>query len=152
MSFTRFYDDPARIKKQLQESTDQVSWIMNVPGNGLTPSFINDPFILSQKWGGNLRTNFTNIESDLKGLSRSLTKDCLNTNDYQQNIAKSSEISYPVHGEVTQQPRTTHPAWELRTLEQSNWNYLPLNPQENVVLPFQNNLNTRILVKDNFNK
>ena len=34
MSFTRFNDDPCRIKKQLQQSTDQCRWIMNVPGNG----------------------------------------------------------------------------------------------------------------------
>ena len=27
MAFTRFHDDPARIKKQLQESTDPGRWL-----------------------------------------------------------------------------------------------------------------------------
>jgi hypothetical protein len=31
-----------------------------------------------------------------------------------------------------------------------NWYILPLNPQENTAIPFQNNLNTRILEKDYF--
>ena len=35
MSFTRFHDDPARIQKQLQESTDQGNYMINVPGNAL---------------------------------------------------------------------------------------------------------------------
>ena len=40
------------------------------------------------------------------------------------------------------------PAWTARDLEQVDWYYLPLNPQENTCLPFQNNLSTRILEKD----
>ena len=42
------------------------------------------------------------------------------------------------------------PAWTARDLEQVDWYYPPLNPQENVCLPFQNNLNTRILEKNCF--
>ena len=34
MAFTRFNDDPCRVSKQLQQSTDQGRWILNVPGNG----------------------------------------------------------------------------------------------------------------------
>jgi hypothetical protein len=42
------------------------------------------------------------------------------------------------------------PAWTARDLEQVDWYILPLNPQENTCMPFQNNLSTRILEKDNF--
>ena len=37
-----------------------------------------------------------------------------------------------------------------RDLEQPNWDYLHLNPQENTCMSFQNNLSTRILEKDNY--
>jgi hypothetical protein len=47
-----------------------------------------------------------------------------------------------------EQPRATDPAWTARDLEQSHFSYLHLNPQENVCIPFQNNLSTRILEKD----
>lgn len=46
--------------------------------------------------------------------------------------------------------RVTHPAWTYRDLEQTNWYYPQLNPQENVCFPFQNNLSTRILEKNNY--
>jgi hypothetical protein len=148
MSFTRFHDDPNRIKKQLQESTDQGRWVLDTPGNGDKPCYMSDPYIRPQKWAGNLRTNPVNIESDLKGLSRKLNNDCIGINNYKNNIASSSEVSYPVSNEVTQQPRATHPAWEVRELEQNNWNYLLANPQENTNMSFQHNINTRILEKD----
>jgi len=51
MAFTRFHDDPARIKKQLQQQTDQERWYLDVPGNGENPCFILDPQIIPQKMG-----------------------------------------------------------------------------------------------------
>ena len=79
MSFTRFYDDPCRIEKQLQESTGTGRYMLNVPGNmGDNPCYMEDPYIRAQKWGGNLRTNTINLESDLMGLSRNLNNDCIN--------------------------------------------------------------------------
>jgi hypothetical protein len=53
---------------------------------------------------------------------------------------------------MTEQSRTIMPAWTARDLEQVDWYYPPLNPQENVCLPFQSNLNTRILEKDYFQR
>jgi hypothetical protein len=82
MAFTRFHDDPCRIKKRLQESTDQGRYILDVPGNGSTPYYIDDPHLRLQKWGGNLMTDSINIENDLKGLTRSINQDCLLKNNY----------------------------------------------------------------------
>ena len=57
MAFTRFFDDPCRIQKYLEESTNIGNYSMNVPGNGLTPSFFNDPFVKIQKFSDrNFRT------------------------------------------------------------------------------------------------
>jgi len=50
----------------------------------------------------------------------------------------------------TDQSRASNPAWWYRDLEQVDWYYPHLNPQENVCIPFLNNLNTRILEKDYF--
>ena len=38
----RFHDDPCRIKKQLQESTGPGRYMLNVPGNGPKPCFMED--------------------------------------------------------------------------------------------------------------
>jgi hypothetical protein len=56
-------------------------------------------------------------------------------------------IQYPTCTPFVEQPRATNPAWTARDLEQSHFSYLPMNPQEHVCRPFQNNLSTRILQK-----
>ena len=151
MSFTRFHDDPCRIEKQLQESTGAGRYMLNVPGNmGDKPYYMEDPYIRAQKWGGNLRTNTINLESDLLGLTRALNNDCNELNNYENHAIKSNIISYPSCQPFVEQSRATHPAWTARDLEQVNWWVLPLDPQENTCIPFHNNLSTRILEKDKF--
>jgi hypothetical protein len=150
MSFTRFHDDPCRIKKALQESTDQGRYMLDVPGNGTNPCYMADPYMRMQKWGANLQTNVIGVENDLRNMTRKLNRDFIQENNYVNHIEESKPIQYPTCNPFTDQSRVTHPAWEVRDLEQVNWAILPLNPQENVCIPFQNNLNTRILEKDYF--
>ena len=151
MAFTRFKYDDCRTKKSLQQETDPGRWVLDVPGNGSNPCYIEDPQIIIQKWGANLRTNTINLESDLLGVNRTLNKDCLGKDNYLNYNVPNDQINYPVCNQVfTDQSRATNPAWWYRDLEQVDWYYPPLNPQENTCLPFQNNLSTRILEKDYF--
>ena len=151
MSFTRFKYDDARTIKSLQQSTDPGRWVLNVPGNGANPSYIEDPQIIMQKWGANLRTNTIHLESELRGVNRTLNKDCLGINNYQQYNVSNEPISYPTCStQITEQSRATNPAWWYRDLEQSNFGYLPIDPQINTCMPFQNNVSSRILEKDEF--
>jgi len=149
MANTRFKYDDARTIKALQQATDPGRWILNVPGNGANPYYMEDPYIIPQKWGGNLRTNTINLESELRGVNRQLGRDCLGKDDYKSYNVESKAIQSPSCSTLTtEQSRATNPAWWYRDLEQPHWQYLPLNPQVNTCLPFQNNLSTRILEKD----
>ncbi len=151
MAFTRFKYDESRTKKSLQQATDPGRWIMNVPGNGSEPYFMEDPQIIIQKWGGNLRTNTINLESELRGVNRNLGRDCLGKEEYQRFNVSSNPISYPTCKTLTtEQSRVTNPAWWYRDVEQVDWQYPPLNPQVNVCMPFLNNVSTRIVEKDSF--
>jgi hypothetical protein len=153
MAFTRFHDDDARIMKELQQSTGPGRWILNVPGNGDKPDYMEDPHIRIQTWGGNLMTNSVNLESELFGLKRGLNHDCIEKNLYTnpKNQVNTKKIEYPTNKKLsTEQSRVIAPAWMFRDLEQVDWYTLPLNPQENTCIPFQNNLSTRILEKDYF--
>lgn len=147
MSFTRFHDDPCRIKKQLQETTDPGRYILDTPGNGEKPCFMQDPFIRMQKWGANLHTNTINLESALLGMNNNLTRDCIAG---QNKLPSNEAIQYPSCQPFTDQTRYTNPAWTARDLEQNNFQFLPLNPQENTCVPFHYNVNTRLVEKDNF--
>ena len=157
MACTRFNYDPCRTKKSLQQATGPGRWILDVPGNGNAPGFIEDPHILLQKWGANLRTNSINLESEMIGNNkRTFSRDCY----FRQNIThfppqffsvSTEPVVYPTNSTViTEESRATHPAWWYRDVEQNNWWQLPLNPQVNVCIPFHSNLNTRILEKDYF--
>jgi hypothetical protein len=146
MAFTRFYDDDSRIQKQLQQQTDPGRWILNVPGNGSNPAYIEDPQIRIQKWGANLRTNPVEIESDLLGVNRIQSRDCLGKDNYLSYNVPNESVQYPSSNKLfTDQSRAIAPAWMIRDKEQVDWYYPPLNPQENTCMPFLNNLSTRIL-------
>ena len=150
MANTRFFYDDCRTKKQLQQSTDAGRWILDTPGNGIDPYFIEDPYIRIQRWGGNLRTNAINIDSDLRGVNRSIGRDGLGLN-YTDTQVKSASIAYPsTKALTTGQSRTTHPAWWFRDASQMHLEFPPIQPQLNTCLPFHNNINTRIIEKDQF--
>ena len=151
MAFTRFYDDKYRIEKYLQQSTDVGRYHLNVPGNGKSPDYFENPYIRLTKWGGNYRTNHVNLDSDLKGLTRHLTTDNIKKNDFKLSEVHSKQQSTNSNFMNTEQSRATHPTWETRDLEQNNFNYLYLDPQKHSCMPFYNNLNTRILDRDYFN-
>ena len=147
MSFTRIRDDPARIKKQLEEWTFAGRYQIDVPGPGTDLPFYEDSQLRLQKWGGNLRTNTINLESDLLGLSRTLQRDPLE-NEYEKHSAKSTMPSYPLAQPFVEESRASHPAWTYRDLEQPRWEMPWTNSQANLEKQFHDNIQTRILEKD----
>jgi hypothetical protein len=150
MSFTRFHDDPARIRKQTEESSFAGKYALNTPGPGDKIPFLDDPQIRLQYWGANLMTNTVNLESDLRGLTRSLNRDLVQYNNYQRASMKGSSISYPKMDPFIDESRATHPAWMYRDLEQPRWEEPFINPQANLEKNFYDNIQTRILEKDYF--
>jgi hypothetical protein len=159
MALTRYNYDECRTKKLLQESTGPGRYMLNKPGNvdsSGKPCFYNDPYIRMQQWGANLAENPIDIWSELDGRTRRKTKYC-NKNEF-PNVGKIEKpIMTKIFGEkvkecdvYTQQSRASHPAWQYRHLEQTRWEYPLLNPQENVCKTFQNNIDTRLVERDNF--
>ena len=143
MAFTRNHDDPNRVMKDLQESTDQGLYYLNQPGNGERPPFMVDPQIILQKWGANLHEDRIKIDSELKGINYKLSK---TPSTYHLT---TTPISYPDYNkEITSQPRATHPVWNARDLQQYKETPLPLPAQENIDMPFQAYISTRILEKN----
>jgi hypothetical protein len=150
MSFTRFHDDPHRIKYGLQISTFSGRYALDTPGPGVNLPYMADPQMRIQQWGANLMTNSVNLESDLRGLTRPLNRDLVGVNNHQTAAVSSFKNSYPIAGHFIDESRATHPAWTYRDLEQHRWERPFLNPQANVEKKFQDNIQTRILEKDYF--
>jgi len=155
MAFTRFDYDDCRTMKKLQELTGPGRYMLNTPGPGCNVCFYDDPQMRLQKWGANLRHVDggapIDIDSDLLGITRRLKKDCTGAQYPYAGVVQSERVFYPKCTEaVTKQSRATNPAWLYKDLEQNHRYILFLNPQENVCIPFHNNLNTRLLERDNF--
>jgi hypothetical protein len=151
MASTRFNYDPERTKKNLQQSTDSGRWILNTPGNGDKPYFMEDPHIILQKWGANRMTNQTELESELFVVNRKLNRDSLAKDNIRTKLQTSVPIQYPTTNKLsTEESRSILPVWTARELEQTDWSYPLTNPQENVFLKFESYLDTRVMEKDSF--
>lgn len=154
MALTRFKYDKSRIIKELQQSTDPGRWIINVPGNGTKPDYIEDPNIRIQKWGANLMTNHTDIESTLRGITINNNKDYLDQTKYKKNVKTGDKIYYPRNEDLyVEQLRMSEPAWELRTKENNNW-LEPLYKKEPVqMIPNEKHqINTRNLEREYYER
>lgn len=150
MAFTRFHDDPCRIKKELEESSFPGRYILNTPGQGMDLPFMEDPNIRMQRWGGNLRDNTVNLESDLLGLTRPLNRDLFHENNYKNYAVQSSAANSRTQAPFVEESRASHPAWMYKDLEQTRWEHPHLNPLDRIEPSFHSNVQTRILEKDAF--
>lgn len=154
MSLTRFNDDPARIKKNTEESMYLGNYFISTPGVGLDLPFMEDPHIRMQYWGANLMTNARDIESELFGISRPLGR---NYATPEHEYKKSGDIKmatgfggtgYSTEKSFVEQSRATHPAWMFKDQDHTRWETPLLNPQANLEVPFLRNIQTRIIEKD----
>ena len=137
---TRFADDPVRIEKRLQESTDIGLYHLNTPGQGLDVPFLEDRQIRLQKWGANLRNNTVDLESDFRGMTRKLGKDDI---DYRAKTPSTSAEMYSSAPAFVNDTRVSQPAWMLRDTESLRFHILLRDAQEKTEIPFSNRVSTR---------
>jgi hypothetical protein len=132
MAFTRIHDEPCRIKKELQQMTDIGKYMITTPGPGANVGFAEDPHIRLQRWGANLRTNTINTESDLLGLTRPLTKDCQDINQYDKMKVSNERLYYGTIAPNTEETRAIMPPWTTKDARIERWQYLHQDPQEHI--------------------
>ena len=154
MSFTSFKYDAARVKDRLNRATIQGRYYLNVPGPLNSSCYMEDPQIRLQGFGANNMSvnggHPIDIDSDLSGRGRILKKGCPEDNYPFKKLVTTEKVKYDnCNSFGSDQTRTTHPARNYRALEQSLIQPLYLNPQENVCFHFHNNINTRLLERDN---
>lgn len=150
MALTRCWYDKDRINTCLDRDIYSQTYMLNVPGNGTRPSLIDDPHVRLQKFGANISSNIVDINSNLKGIDRQLDRDCVDNSNKLSDGLYFRDTFPAISSAITDQPRAMIPAWQLRDLEQNNWDYLHTNPQNNTEILFANNLSSRILVKDTY--
>ena len=153
MSFTRFHDDPNRIKKKNIEISMMNQYTFNTPNNINNASvFYDDPHLRMQKSGHKLYKNLTNVESELLGINHTLNRDHINKNNYKKNSSFKIPVATKINNEnITNQSLATVPAWLFREKPQHRPNILFHDPQQNTEIPFYHSLDTNILENDYYN-
>jgi len=134
------------------ESSYAGKYALEMPGNGVDMPYLEDVQVRLQYWGANRMDHTVNLENDLRGLNRPLNRDRVGENEYQSTAAPMQLISYPSASSYVDESRASHPAWMYRELEQPRWEEPWLNPQANLEKPFYENIQTRILEKDHFQR
>jgi hypothetical protein len=154
-------DDICEMRLNIEGDAASLNYMLNVPGNGtsnifnngMSPEYIEDPYIRLQRFGANLSFNPVDINSKLGGVYNQLSCDTYvkNTRDpfFDDYYLRNNYST--IKKAITDQPRATNPAWELRGLEQNRWAYLPNNPQLHTEKLFSNNNNSRMDEKDKYN-
>jgi hypothetical protein len=150
MAFTRFHDDPERIKKALEQQTYIGRYQINVPGQGIQLPYMEDTQIRLQGWGANVSSGGTDIESDLRGLSRKLDRDNIATNNYKKAAAPYNPTMYPGQDPFVEESRATHPAWRYKDLEQTRWETPFLPPIQDIARNPEFEISSRKLAKDEY--
>jgi hypothetical protein len=121
MASTRINNDNFRVEENLLMSTGQSRYILNVPGNGMNNSYINDPNIRLQYWGANILNNGIDLENKLYNIG--LTNNNRNNLDISyNNVVGHSRRDYDTNNnKITTHERILSPAWNLKDTES---NYL----------------------------
>lgn len=152
MAFTSIRNEPCRIEKELQQSTGAGRYMLGAPGPGANVGFAEDPHIRLQGWGANLRTNTINTESDLLGLTRPLTKDCKDKNQYNEMSVNNEKLTYGTIQPSTEEPRAIMPPWTTKDARIERWNYLHFDPQAHIESEsVRGGTSTRIENKNEYN-
>lgn len=148
--FTSFRNDPARIKKEMEISSYSGRYALNVPGPGLDIPFMEDTQVRMQYWGANLQTNRIDLEGELFSINRKISRDYNDQDQYKKFIVDSNPIqSFSTKNPFIEESRSSNPAFVYRELENNRWETPWINPQANIEKPFNDNIQTRILEKDN---
>jgi len=174
MSWNRTPYDQCSYKYQLAETTGTGIYQLTRPSNACMPCLSNDPRIIAQSQGVSISKNSSliDIDSELIGISRNLT-DCPDRKYMpDQNssfhcgaqtgkvrngcrttdklcIDNTQVINYNDCGLSTEDCRLSNPPSTLRGTGWNRWEWLCRDPQDRVTEPFDFQINTKILSKDN---
>jgi len=158
MSFnTRLSYDACAYKHTLKQSVGSADYILNTPRTDCKPCLSSDPSVrmsnsVRYSEGVSVCNNIplVDVDSELKLLTRRAS-DCPS----QKYIPTGKPMCTMRHYEsCTSTPpqedtRLSNPPCTMRSTGWNRWEWLCKNPQEKALIPFDFNINNRLIVKDN---
>ena len=139
---TNIRQSKGRLIKEAEISTYQGRYYLDTPGSGLKLPYYEDPHMRIQKSSGVIGASGTvDWESELRGITRPLVKG--DVYDYRKSKLPSIAPIYTYKAPISDETRSTLPAWTFREKEQDRWETPFLNPIDKAIIPFDINMNVR---------
>lgn len=148
-AMTRYKYDIGKMVENNDITTGPGRYYLGVPNAYGNAAFVPDATIRMQKWGAahDMSSTKTDVESDLRNISRPTTKSACGQYDPAQGAARHltpmPETAFPRVYE-----RLVDPPCTLRGSGWNRWEWLCQNPQETALIPFENAVNTQQYQKD----
>lgn len=154
MSFNRLNYDTCTYTHNLRQTIGVSDYILNAPQIDCQSCFSTDPMMRQDKRGGascKSTAALVDASSDLLGITRKATNCPLQQYLPTSNKVETCELSTP--GDCPQMPREntrlSNPPCTLRGTGWNRWEWLCRDPQDKALVPFDYNINYRMVVKDN---
>ena len=152
-SFNRRTYDGCKTSDDLRLTTGPGRYQLDAPPQYCNASFAPEATIHMQRWGAAQNSQYakTDVESDLLNINRPTTKTVCNQYDPQKDkinkaaATNAKETSFPQTNS-----RLVDPPCTLRSSGWNRWEWLCDNPQEGVMIPFDNFVTTRLQQKDQY--
>lgn len=147
--------DGCKTGDDLRVSTGPGRYQLNAPPQYCNACFAPEPTVRQQKWGATLNNGYikTDVESDLLNLNRPTTKMTCNQYDPTKNAMNTTQSSSEPVKECSfpqTHTRLVDPPCTGRATGWNRWEWLCDNPQETVMIPFDNQVTTRLQKRDQF--
>jgi hypothetical protein len=154
MSFSKLPYDSCAYDKQLQESVSVGAYMLNTPKvNSKQGMFFDSPYVRLDKNSVAHCKNksLIDVDSELLGLNMKNTK-CLSERLFDSEYCKNAPLTSGSEASSFMSPEDTklsNPPCTLRGTGWNRWEWLCEDPQRYAILPFETNIQNRIVVKDN---
>lgn len=152
-SWNRRLYDGCKSTDDLRVTTGPGRYQLGAPPQYCNATYAPEPTIRQQKWGATMNNSYikTDVESDLFNINRPTTKTVCHQYNPAANKVDAAGVQ-PVKEESFPQTfsRLVDPPCNLRSSGWNRWEWLCQNPQEGVMMPFDNMVTTRLQQKDQF--
>ncbi len=157
MSFNNLKYDTCSYKQVLSESVGPGEYQLNMPFVACDDCFSKDPQLILQRSGVSVAKNIpmVDVDSELMNINRKLTN--CSSDEFIPKFDENGEIDNSVENihfqdcgiPLIENTRLSNPASTLRGTGWNRWEWLCENPQERSLVPFDFNINNRLVTKDN---
>jgi hypothetical protein len=151
MSFNRLNYDPCTYMHNLRQSVGAADYQLATPVPHCQPCFSTDPALRMGTGGVSTCVDkpLVDVDSELIGITRQATncptQKYIPTGDF-CSLRDLKDCRSQMPAEDT---RISNPPCTLRGTGWNRWEWLCQNPQDKVLVPFDTNVNTNIVLKDN---